>query len=103
MRLKAILARIVISLTFLPASLSLYSPHTAFKSCSLSPNTNGTDDSPTILDAFERCKEDSVVVFNEGTYHIERVMNTTGLRNVRIDMRGTLLVSLTDWFSLFTI
>ncbi|PAV15988.1 pectin lyase [Pyrrhoderma noxium] len=74
-----------------PTKCNILRRPTSLREIDISPKTNGTDDSPAILDAFERCKEDGVVVFNEGTYHIERVMNTTGLRNVRIDMRGTLL------------
>lgn len=58
------------------------------------PGSNSTDDSGAILSAFEQCKEHSRIVFPEGKrYNIERVMETVGLNNVTIDMKGYLLVS----------
>ncbi len=73
--------------------LARFSPESVQTGCSLSPNPSGGDDSSAILEAFDRCSQDSIIVFENGTYHIEQVMNTTGLRNVKIDMHGTLLVS----------
>lgn len=61
--------------------------------CSIGAGVNGEDDAPAILEAFELCKEDSTIFFEDATYHIESVMNTTGLRNVVVDLSGTLLVS----------
>ncbi|KAK4612343.1 Alpha-L-rhamnosidase rgxB [Fulvia fulva] len=55
-------------------------------------DTIGTgDDAPAIVDAFQRCGKDGKVVFNATTYHIDSVMNTTGLSNVEVDVQGTLL------------
>lgn len=53
------------------------------------------DSSPAILDAFARCGHNSgseigKVIFKNETYNIKQVMNTTGLRNVDVDLQGTL-------------
>lgn len=61
--------------------------------CILSPGGEGVDDSPAILDAFAQCGHNGHIIFQNTTYHIERVMNTTGLKNCTIDIKGTLLVS----------
>lgn len=61
--------------------------------CTVIPRKDGGDDSPSILSAFARCNRDASVVFLNKTYHVERVMATHGLRNVVVDIRGTLLVS----------
>lgn len=60
--------------------------------CTVIPNRDGRDDSPSILSAFAQCKRNAKVVFLNETYHIERVMATHGLKNVEVDIRGTLLV-----------
>lgn len=69
--------------------------HYGEKTCVVEPR--GTNDSaPAIIDAFHRCGHNAGdkrgrVVFNNETYHIKSVMNTTGLSNVDIDHHGTLL------------
>ena len=60
--------------------------------CVLTPGGVGVDDSAAILDAFAQCGHNGHIVFQNATYHIERVMNTTGLRNCTVDIKGTLLV-----------
>jgi galacturan 1,4-alpha-galacturonidase len=60
--------------------------------CILTPGGTGVDDSPAILDAFQQCGHNGHIVFQNTTYHIERVMNTTGLVNCVVDIKGTLLV-----------
>lgn len=60
--------------------------------CTVSPSTDGSDDAPAILSAFEQCGHDGSIVFTNDTFHIESVMNTTGLNNVTVDLQGTLLV-----------
>ncbi|KAF8608389.1 pectin lyase-like protein [Ceratobasidium sp. AG-I] len=59
--------------------------------CVLTPGGAGVDDSAAILDAFAQCGHNGHIVFQNTTYHIERVMNTTGLSNCTIDIEGTLL------------
>ncbi|KAH7334787.1 glycoside hydrolase family 28 protein, partial [Rhizoctonia solani] len=59
--------------------------------CTLTPGGAGVDDSQAILEAFSQCGQNGHVVFQNATYHIERVMNTTGLTNCTVDIRGTLL------------
>lgn len=71
------------------------------KTCIVHPGPNGTDSAPAIIRAFEECghnDDDSSssssrgkVVFLNETYVVQSVMNTTGLRNVDVDLRGTLL------------
>ncbi|KEP45097.1 polygalacturonase/glycoside hydrolase family protein [Rhizoctonia solani 123E] len=59
--------------------------------CTLAPGGEGVDDSQAIVDAFDQCGQDGHVIFQNATYHIERVMNTTGLSNCTVDIQGTLL------------
>ncbi|KAI9702683.1 MAG: hypothetical protein M1820_006067 [Bogoriella megaspora] len=51
------------------------------------------DDAPAVLDAFDRCGNGGVIVFQNSTYHINSVMNTTGLQDVVVQLQGTLLWS----------
>ncbi|KAF9063694.1 pectin lyase fold/virulence factor [Rhodocollybia butyracea] len=83
------------------AALSILVRHTvahdAHKNvCVVAAEPNGTDSAPAIIDAFRRCGHNpshnrGKVVFTNDTYDIKTVMNTTGLSNVDIDFRGTLL------------
>ncbi|RPD81625.1 pectin lyase-like protein [Lentinus tigrinus ALCF2SS1-7] len=59
--------------------------------CTVLPEGRGGDDSSSIISAFARCNRDASVVFLNETYHVERVMSTHGLRNVTVDIKGTLL------------
>ncbi|KAG8727045.1 hypothetical protein FRC12_022853 [Ceratobasidium sp. 428] len=59
--------------------------------CILTPGGAGVDDSPAILNAFKQCGQNGHIVFQNTTYHIEKVMNTTGLLNCVVDIKGTLL------------
>ncbi|KAL2191827.1 glycoside hydrolase family 28 protein [Thermothelomyces heterothallicus CBS 203.75] len=51
------------------------------------------DDTPQILEAFSQCGQDGTIILQEGTYHIRQVMDTTNLRNVSIEIYGTLIWS----------
>jgi hypothetical protein len=51
------------------------------------------DDAPAILGAFADCKTDGHIVFENTTYYVGTVMNTTGLTDVDIEVQGTLLWS----------
>jgi hypothetical protein len=51
------------------------------------------DDAPAILAAFDECKSDGHIVFENTTYYVRTVMNTTGLQHVDIEVNGTLLWS----------
>ncbi|KAJ5169249.1 uncharacterized protein N7482_004843 [Penicillium canariense] len=59
------------------------------------------DDTPAVLRAFDECGHGGKIVFQNTTYHINSVMNTTGLENCEIDLRGTLLWStnISYWLS----
>jgi hypothetical protein len=58
--------------------------------CTVIPS--GGDDSAAIVSAFEQCSQDATVLFTNATYHINKIMHTHGLKNVTVDVRGTLLV-----------
>jgi hypothetical protein len=70
-------------------------PFSLEKSCIVQPGGNASvDDAPAILEAFKTCGYGGRVVFLNTTYHVNSVMNTTGLKDCQVDLRGTLLVSL---------
>lgn len=48
------------------------------------------DDAPAIRQAFNECSRDAHIVFENTTYYVHTVLNTTGLRDVDIEVRGTL-------------
>lgn len=54
--------------------------------------TNETDDAPAVRKAFEKCRRGGHVIFEDTTYHINSVLNITGLKDVKVDVHGTLLV-----------
>jgi hypothetical protein len=60
--------------------------------CTVYPSLDGSDDVPAIIDAFRFCGKNGTINFLNETYSIQSVMNTTGLENCVIDLRGTLLV-----------
>jgi hypothetical protein len=76
--------------------------------CVVPANDDGTDDSPAIIEAFKKCRNNSVIVFKNTTYNIERAIAVKDLHNVKVDIKGTLLVRsyltscyifLADWSS----
>jgi hypothetical protein len=77
------------------------------KTCVVTPAPNGTDSGPAIVEAFSACGHEKwpsrgSVIFKNETYTVATVMNTTGLSNVDIDHRGTLLwdnSNLTYWLN----
>lgn len=63
------------------------------KTCTVkSGGSNATDDAPAIIQAFRECGQDATVIFEPTTYHVNSVMNVTWLKNVNIDLQGTLSV-----------
>jgi len=64
------------------------------KTCIVEPCRDGSDDAPAVIKAFQECGQNGRIVFLNETYHINSIMNTTGLDNCEIDLRGTMLVSL---------
>lgn len=62
------------------------------KECIVQPGQNA-DDAIAIRQAFTDCGQGGKITFLPQTYHINSVMNTTGLNNVEIDLQGTLLWS----------
>jgi hypothetical protein len=68
--------------------------HFPEKTCVVKPSgSSSVDDAPAIVQAFKECGHNGKVVFLNETYHINTVMNTTGLKNCEVDLRGTLLVA----------
>ncbi|KAK4502231.1 hypothetical protein PRZ48_005656 [Zasmidium cellare] len=66
-------------------------PWTRRRTCIVpSHNDPRKDDAPAILWTFRRCRENSHIVFQNTTYHIFSIMNTTGLHNVDVELKGTL-------------
>ncbi|KAK4553967.1 hypothetical protein LTR86_008808 [Recurvomyces mirabilis] len=51
------------------------------------------DDTPSIHQAFDQCGTNGTVVFTEGTFHLNTVLNTTGLLNCVVELKGELLFS----------
>jgi len=84
----------ILSVTGSTLGLHGHDPTPKDKTCTVKPNLNGSDDTPTILQAFDSCGRNGRIVFINETYNVNTVMNTTGLENVDIDLYGTLLVTL---------
>ncbi|KAI0176467.1 galacturan 1,4-alpha-galacturonidase B [Hypoxylon sp. FL1284] len=89
-----LLGLINFALLLSPVLASVGAAHAPRKTCIVaSGGVNTTDDAPAILEAFEECGRNGNVVFSPSTYYISSVMNISGLENVDIDIRGTLLWS----------
>ncbi|KAI5778743.1 glycoside hydrolase family 28 protein [Geopyxis carbonaria] len=67
----------------------------AWKHCTVpAPREGVTDSSPAIHDTFKRCSRDARVTFSANTvYPIGSVVSLQNLKNVHIDLRGTLQYS----------
>ncbi|KAI1324323.1 glycoside hydrolase family 28 protein [Xylariaceae sp. FL0255] len=61
-----------------------------------SGDPNG-DDAPAVLQAFSECSQNAHIIFENTTYYIASVMNTTGLQNVDVEIKGTLEWNNTDF------
>lgn len=48
------------------------------------------DDTPSIRQAFELCGQDGRVILEKGLFHIDQILNTTGLHNCDVIVRGEL-------------
>jgi hypothetical protein len=60
---------------------------------SLRHDSQAVDDVPYIEEAFRRCGRNAKVIFTNHTFHIDSVMNTTGLVNVDVTLQGVLQFS----------
>lgn len=80
------------------ASLQEPRANSAGNVCVIDIPPNGSDATPGILGAFKACGHNDAdgprgkIVFRNGTYNINTVMNTTGLSHVDIDMYNTTLL-----------
>jgi hypothetical protein len=50
-------------------------------------NDPSKDDAPAIRHAFKECQENGHIIFENTTYYVHTVMNTTGLRNVDVEVK----------------
>ncbi|CAI7669076.1 unnamed protein product [Penicillium manginii] len=59
------------------------------------------DDAPAILHAFKECGQHGKVLFNPQTYYVNSVMNVSWLKDVDIDIHGTLewSTNITYWLN----
>ncbi|KAJ5642881.1 uncharacterized protein N7484_005388 [Penicillium longicatenatum] len=75
-------------------SLAAALPRESPKVCTVpAAGSTSIDDTPAILDAFSKCGRGGKIIFTNTTYHIQSVMNTTGLQDCEVDLQGTLLWS----------
>ncbi|KAF2139577.1 glycoside hydrolase family 28 protein [Aplosporella prunicola CBS 121167] len=84
---------IVISILFLFLFTATACESEEKKECIVQPGEYGSDDAVAIKSAFDECGHGGKVVFLNETYNINSVMNTTGLEDCEIELRGTLLWS----------
>jgi galacturan 1,4-alpha-galacturonidase len=63
------------------------------QTCTVPAKKDGSDDSPAILAAFEKCGQGGRIVFLPETYNIARVMKTIDLKDCQVDIQGTLKVT----------
>ncbi|PWN87866.1 putative exopolygalacturonase precursor [Acaromyces ingoldii] len=65
--------------------------------CRVLPEGDGQDDSPSIIEAFDKCGQDGSIAFESGApFSVQQVMNTTNLTNCDVDFSGARLVFSTD-------
>lgn len=60
------------------------------KRCEVAADASNGDDTPAILEAFKDCANNGHIVFKNTTYKVGQVMDTTGLKDVDIELNGTL-------------
>ncbi|KAJ4358430.1 uncharacterized protein N0V89_003013 [Didymosphaeria variabile] len=60
------------------------------KTCEVKSGDPNGDDTSAILKAFNECKEDGHILFSNTTYYVGQAMTTTGLKNVDIELQGTM-------------
>lgn len=83
------------TLQLLAASLAFaaYSPSSPEHTCVIPALNNGRDDAPVIREAFDKCGNNGKVIFQKDTtYSIQTALQLHNLKNVQVDMLGTLEV-----------
>jgi hypothetical protein len=68
------------------------------QTCIVESQDNGSDDVPSIIEAFQKCHRDSHIVFLNTTYQINQVLEFDNLENVKIEINGTLQVRVIIFF-----
>ncbi|PNP39744.1 hypothetical protein TGAMA5MH_08263 [Trichoderma gamsii] len=77
----------------LPASLvfAAYTPSSPEHTCVIPALNDGRDDAPAIREAFNKCGNNGKVIFQKDTtYSIQTALQLHNLKNVQVDMLGTL-------------
>lgn len=63
------------------------------KTCIIPVKGDGRDDSPAIREAFQKCGKNGKVVFEkDSTYSVQTVLQLHDLKNVEVDLLGTIEV-----------
>jgi hypothetical protein len=83
-----------VPLVFWLAATALAHPQVICRNeeCVIAAHPTGGDDAPAILHAFEQCSRNASIIFRDKSYNVKSVMNTTGLQNVKISLKGSLTV-----------
>ena len=76
-------------------SCSAHVNGTARTECKVQQGLN-SDDAIEIKRAFAECGQGGRIIFANTTYNVASVMNTTGLKDVDIELHGTLLVNISS-------
>jgi hypothetical protein len=78
-------------------------PDHPLRRCVVRANRDGSDDAPAIRRAFDKCRTNGNVIFENTTYHVNSVLNTTNLFNCQVDIYGTLLMRFGEVSSYMTL
>lgn len=74
-------------------------PRDSNKTCSVAPSNNGSDSSPAILAAFQKCNNGGTIIL-DAEYTIASRLNLTFLQSVDVALTGT--ISFTDNINYWT-
>ncbi|KAG2217134.1 hypothetical protein INT45_008849 [Circinella minor] len=78
-----------IALLFAACPISFAAPTRRATTCTV--KSSGGDDTPVIIEAFEKCNNGGVVEFPKGsTYNLQSVITIEDLQDITIDFQGTL-------------
>jgi hypothetical protein len=75
-----------------------YSPSSPEHTCVIPALKDGRDDAPAIREAFDKCGKNGKVVFQKDTtYSVQTALQLHNLKNVQVDLLGTLEVIFRLW------
>jgi galacturan 1,4-alpha-galacturonidase len=74
-------------------AFAAYSPSSPEHTCVIPALNDGRDDAPAIREAFSKCGNNGKVIFQKDTtYSIQTALQLHDLKNVQVDILGTLEV-----------